>query len=587
MERDFRGFAWYVKTLFILENEKCVYGNVQVHGRFVNSIQFEYTSSGGPKEIVTFGALNDPLPTDSVDTFVLRDNERLEEVRGRMGNYVDAIEFVLSSGRTFGEYGSQNIDHGTPFSYRDERGRAILGLGVTGSVRGWLRSVDGVMFSIPNMNAAPRSNLDVLNQHRKRLKTIWQSIWYLVIAMCVLVLYFTRSFLVTSSLCSLKLPSEFSVVRKFKPFSEPRIGNMFPRMVRYVSIRDDDNEILVIKQHAYDNTQTLEGGYVRDFDAVRIHTSANITHAALKSQSMQVQRPQVKQLYPKKKFYIDTTGNAYRISIAMVLCAIGFLSRALYVVILKGIDPFRKSLENVTSVSSIETEINSDNCTVIRLRHNLIVITPNFLLKLGAFRVHTVAIRDIILPERPSYIRTWVNGERVDVVNLKIVSRRFLNTTFHISILREQYRQLESFVSRIRSAQAAIAKQRSSVFLTRFVQELKRRQDEGTVATTTSASTAECLGACGHNANVKIVKRCQSCTEREPCLCAPSWCHRCILKWWISQNQTKLEMELPIDPRWQARCPTCRAYFCLDDILPCSGAVIFENVDSDDEEEEN
>ena len=268
----------------------------------------------------------------------------------------------------------------------------------------------------------------------------------------------------------------------------------------------------------------------------------------------------------------------------MVLCAIGFLSRALYVVILKGIDPFRKSLENVTSISSIETEINSDNCTIIRLRHNLIVITPNFLLKLGAFRAHTVAIRDIILPERPSYIRTWVDGERVDVVNLKIVSRRFFNATFHISILREQYRQLESFVGRIRSAQAAIAKQRSSIFLTRFVQELKRRQDEGTVATTTSAST-ECLGACGHSANVKIVKRCQSCTEREPCLCAPSWCHRCILKWWISQNQTKLEMELPIDPRWQARCPTCRAYFCLDDILPCSGAEIFESVDSDEEED--
>ena len=126
--------------------------------------------------------------------------------------------------------------------------------------------------------------------------------------------------------------------------------------------------------------------------------------------------------------------------------------------ILKGIDPFKKSLENVTSISSIETEINSDNCTIIRLRHNLIVITPNFLLKLGAFRAHTVAIRDIILPERPSYIRTWVDGERVDVVNLKIVSRRFFNATFHISILREQYRQLESFVGRIRSAQAAIAK---------------------------------------------------------------------------------------------------------------------------------
>ena len=117
---------------------------------------------------------------------------------------------------------------------------------------------------------------------------------------------------------------------------------------------------------------------------------------------------------------------------------------------------------------------------------------------------------------------------------------------------------------------------------TKLFKQNTGRQQEGTVVTSTNDS--ECLGACGHAANVKIVKRCQTCTERTPCLCTPSWCHQCILKWWISQNQTKLEMELPIDPRWQARCPTCRAYFCLDDVLPCSGAVIFENVESDEED---
>ena len=236
----------------------------------MNSIQFEYMLSGGGKEIVTFGSRNDPQPTDSVDTFVLRNDEHLAEIKGRMGNYVDAVEFVLSSGRTFGEYGSQNIDHGVPFSYRDGRGDAILGLRVQASVRGWLRSVDGVMCEIPNTNVGPRSNLEELHQHRNTLRKRWCTFWYLIIALCVLVLFFTRSFLISSSPCSVTLPKTFSIVRKFQVFSEPRIGNMFPRKVRYISIRDKhENHDLVIKVNAYDDTQTLESGYVRDFDAVR------------------------------------------------------------------------------------------------------------------------------------------------------------------------------------------------------------------------------------------------------------------------------------------------------------------------------
>ena len=75
--------------------------------------------------------------------------------------------------------------------------------------------------------------------------------------------------------------------------------------------------------------------------------------------------------------------------------------RAVYVVILED-DPFKKSLENVASIRAIETEVDSDSSTIIRLRHDLIVITPNFLLKLGILIVHAISIRDILLPERPS-----------------------------------------------------------------------------------------------------------------------------------------------------------------------------------------
>jgi hypothetical protein len=36
-----------------------------------------------------------------------------------------------------------------------------------------------------------------------------------------------------------------------------------------------------------------------------------------------------------------------------------------------------------------------------------------------------------------------------------------------------------------------------------------------------------------------------------------------------------------ISPSWQAKCPTCRAWFCLDDVLPCKNTTLgaFEGID--------
>ena len=86
-----------------------------------------------------------------------------------------------------------------------------------------------------------------------------------------------------------------------------------------------------------------------------------------------------------------------------------------------------------------------------------------------------------------------------------------------------------------------------------------------------------CLG-CGAPSAIKIVKRCGCCTSRDECRCAPQWCEECLLKWWLSSNQKRVERSTPapgvgmvamgIDPRWTARCPTCRASFCLNDVIP-------------------
>lgn len=160
---------------------------------------------------------------------------------------------------------------------------------------------------------------------------------------------------------------------------------------------------------------------------------------------------------------------------------------------------------------------------------------------------------------------------------------------------------------RVRSAKAAIAEMQEEAFESEFSRILSDRRAGGWAHHCTPAeATEDCLGGCGSPAAVKIVKRCGCCVERAPCHCPPQWCSTCLLKWWMSSNKERTVRitaapgtnipEAAIDPRWQvrwpstalrmsamswsghptksavtlhqAKCPTCRAHFCLNDVLP-------------------
>ena len=66
------------------------------------------------------------------------------------------------------------------------------------------------------------------------------------------------------------------------------------------------------------------------------------------------------------------------------------------------------------------------------------------------------------------------------------------------------------------------------------------------VANTTGDGAAgllpDCLGACGNRASVLLRKRCDTCEERTNCPCEPSWCHECLLRWWLTKNRTRVEI---------------------------------------------
>lgn len=87
-------------------------------------------------------------------------------------------------------------------------------------------------------------------------------------------------------------------------------------------------------------------------------------------------------------------------------------------------------------------------------------------------------------------------------------------------------------------------------------ESLSTGQTTTTTASTTTGTAAgstarePCMGDCGALANVRIVKRCATCEERDECHCDPAWCHQCILKWWIE----KVSAEILIDCIYSTGC---------------------------------
>eukprot|EP00750_Incisomonas_marina_P003678 INCI13349.1.p1 GENE.INCI13349.1~~INCI13349.1.p1 ORF type:complete len:1136 (-),score=197.09 INCI13349.1:341-3748(-) len=243
---------------------------------------------------------------------------------------------------------------------------------------------------------------------------------------------------------------------------------------------------------------------------------------------------------------------------------------------------------------------------------------PGWLVVARPFSILAVAVQDLAIVGRERLMRSFTAGEPVELLIQTVASRRgpygadqqqpgFQNVNepalfFHrqIQLPREHFHELrERFFSRVRAAMAAIQEQQQHAFLSTFQADLRRLLADGIVfeseshnagsrpdahrraaegvaggeaadATQGWGQDGQCLGGCGFQADVKIVKRCTTCPERAACFCAPGWCHRCIFKWWVSRNQTKIEMGLPLAMHWQARCPTCRTYFCLDDCIPVS-----------------
>jgi hypothetical protein len=212
-----------------------------------------------------------------------------------------------------------------------------------------------------------------------------------------------------------------------------------------------------------------------------------------------------------------------------------------------------------------------------------VAVTESYIIKASWLKIEFAAILDCKLVSG-SVSRRWMDGEYVELVKVRISNSR--GVPFDVQLPRELFAKLEnSFLARVRAAQQIIQRQREDMFVEEMVELLRDRLSQGLVYEGASAEGMDCLGGCGRGVQVKIVKRCESCSERTDCFCDAGWCHLCLLKWWLTQNQTKIEMEQPFSSTWQAKCPTCRAYFCLDDLLPLPSFALEANGETVEEAE--
>jgi len=290
--------------------------------------------------------------------------------------------------------------------------------------------------------------------------------------------------------------------------------------------------------------------------------------------------------YPEPEFFVDDAFSPlvfYMFSV-VVVGALCYTVRTEFKQTMGIRDPVtsRFSIQNKSPVeiaAIIDEEILASNSLVIPWSSNLIAVTETWLIKTNYFGIDAIAISDAKLVDLRVCGR-WIMGELIEIVALRIESKRSVASSgnhrgratyfFDIVLPRMHFDLLSaSLVERVNRFQDIQVQQRERMYLPEFETMLSLRS---TLGNNFSANhTSECLGACGRPALCLVSKTCTTCEERDLCNCDASWCHECILKWWFTKNATKVEMlsiSDPVDSAWQARCPTCRVYFCLNDLVP-------------------
>lgn len=206
-----------------------------------------------------------------------------------------------------------------------------------------------------------------------------------------------------------------------------------------------------------------------------------------------------------------------------------------------------------------------------------VVVTDSWVLSVATYTMFLAHQNDVDLAIVGTQdVRNIETGDLDQILTIRLNSVRTGSRPFKIRLESIHFEELELKVAApVRNMKDISIRQTLSE---QFLEAFRAQVEANGRVTVPEQDLDRCVGCMNCTASARLTKRCTHDGSRQhqcsPCMCRPMWCLECLGKWFASkQNQFSPD-------EWmagQAECPTCRAKFCMHDILGV-GAVT-ENMD--------
>ncbi|KAG0710686.1 Transmembrane protein 129 [Chionoecetes opilio] len=221
---------------------------------------------------------------------------------------------------------------------------------------------------------------------------------------------------------------------------------------------------------------------------------------------------------------------------------------------------------------SVASDINTEFRRVDKFTSGVssvyqVVATDNWLLKVTAYQVQLLHLRDAVLSLEGAHTTHGpepATAPPAQLLTIKVMSVREGAPSFSIRLNSLEFGELErKIVNPVVNARHIVIQQSLSDFFLETFMETIRLNPPATPSTT---ERNLCFGCQQTSANVRLERRCgatEGSNGCQECHCRPMWCVSCLGKWFASrQDQHHPESWLGS----RCPCPTCRSTFCLLDV---------------------
>lgn len=217
--------------------------------------------------------------------------------------------------------------------------------------------------------------------------------------------------------------------------------------------------------------------------------------------------------------------------------------------------------------TSVDTEIRRIDKFRSVIGNTTLFVTETWLIQVNTYSVDLMQQNDIKLDlcRADDYTLSPESSTGTQFLEILVTSERNSDHSFKIRLNSMDFRDLKDKVrAPVENARQILIQQSLSE---KFIQAFYETASANT-STQQHEEAEQCIGCMQAPANVKLDKRCahetDGSSECSRCFCRPMWCVSCMARWFASrQEESSPETWL----QGTSPCPTCRAKFCLLDVI--------------------